>query len=165
MENYYHYFAAKKDLPNKADILQQEDNLHFGAFDRDAALTLINIIVANAKEANKSVAVRIMIGDDLTGQYFMEGVDFLNGLSWLERKEKVVRLSGHSSYYTFLSNMDEHLYDDLIFDESYGFVGGGFPIIVQDVVIGTVTVTGLRHNEDHELVVTALDMFKQSAGY
>jgi uncharacterized protein (UPF0303 family) len=46
----------------------------------------------------------------------------------------------------------------------YAAHGGAFPLIIRDVgVVGTITVSGLPQQEDHELVVTTLRQFLASS--
>ena len=48
----------------------------------------------------------------------------------------------------------------LIPSSDYAAHGGAFPLIIRDVgVVGTITVSGLPQQEDHELVVTTLKQF------
>lgn len=43
---------------------------------------------------------------------------------------------------------------------SYSGSGGGFPIVVAGVgLVGTVAVSGLRHDLDHAFIVEALEQF------
>ena len=48
----------------------------------------------------------------------------------------------------------------LISSSDYAAHGGAFLLIIKDVgVVGTITVSGLPQQEDHELVVTTLKQF------
>ena len=48
----------------------------------------------------------------------------------------------------------------LISSSEFAAHGGAFPLIIRDVgVVGTITVSGLPQEEDHELVVTTLRAF------
>jgi uncharacterized protein (UPF0303 family) len=83
--------------------------------------------------------------------------------AWIERKNRVVRRFGHSSFYVGQSlRLDGvTIAERFLLDEAeYAPHGGAFPVIVRDVgVVGTVTVSGLPQEDDHRLVVGALRAF------
>jgi len=62
---------------------------------------------------DKPFASRIVYRDKIIAEY-----SELKNTSWLNRKEKVCYETKHSSYYIFLDNMQSHLYDYMIDDES-----------------------------------------------
>jgi uncharacterized protein (UPF0303 family) len=75
----------------------------------------------------------------------------------------VVNRFGHSSFYMGISLKSkgqtiEEKY--LIPSSEFAAHGGAFPLIIRGVgVVGTITVSGLPQEEDHELVVTTLRKF------
>ncbi|MBM6929691.1 heme-binding protein [[Clostridium] spiroforme] len=154
MDNYYEYFAEKGNHPDKHDVLKQEESLVFCHFNKEMASKLIENIIAIAKNYHKSISARIIYEEKMLSEYHSDN-------SWLERKEKVCLETKHSSYYAFLDNMDSHQYDYMIHDESYGICGGSFPLIVNQQLKGTITVSGLRPNEDHDVVVAAIKKYKE----
>ena len=162
MDNYYEYFVAKGNHPNSEEILNQETRYSFSQFTRANALRLGLLLVEEAQSYLKPIGIRIVIANQVVFQYFMDGIDIPGGMLWLEKKEKMCNLAGHSSYYAFLENMTTHKYDQCIHDESYGLCGGSFPIVVQNSQVGTITVTGCRPNEDHQIIVAGLEkLFQQ----
>ena len=72
---------------------------------------------------------------------------------WLKRKERTVLESGHSSYYTFFHQDDYPWMKD---NDLYTLGGGGFPINEKGEIVGAICVSGLKHNEDHQLIVDTL---------
>ena len=82
---------------------------------------------------------------------------------WIERKNRVVRRFGHSSYYmgVLYKGVGSSLAERQLVDpHEFAAHGGAFPIIVRDVgPVGTVTVSGLPQEADHRLVVTVLRAF------
>jgi uncharacterized protein (UPF0303 family) len=48
----------------------------------------------------------------------------------------------------------------LISSHDYAAHGGAFPLIIRGVgVVGTITISGLPQQEDHEVVITTLKKF------
>ncbi|MGB9343207.1 heme-binding protein, partial [Trichococcus sp.] len=76
--------------------------------------------------------------------------------TWLDRKEKTVLDSGHSSLYTYLF-ADDVPYKQWASDEAYAIYGGGFPIIEKEEVTGVISVSGLSHREDHRLLAESME--------
>ena len=80
--------------------------------------------------------------------------------AWIERKNRVVRRFGHSSFYMGVSSEGRFNEQFLLDEREYAAHGGAFPVIVRGVgVVGTVTVSGLPQEEDHRLVVSVLRDF------
>ena len=79
---------------------------------------------------------------------------------WIERKNRVVRRFGHSSFYVglLLGLEGTSIEEKFLVDRTlYAAHGGAFPVIVRHVgMVGTVTVSGLPQAEDHRLVVAVL---------
>ena len=109
-------------------------------------------MIEAAKAYAKPFASRIVYRDKIIAEY-----SELENTSWLNRKEKVCYETKHSSYYIFLDNMQFHLYDYMIDDESYGIYGGSFPLYENDAFVGTITFTGLRPQEDHGVIIQVLE--------
>ena len=82
---------------------------------------------------------------------------------WIERKNRVVRRFGHSSFYMGVSSEGRFNEMYLLDESEFAAHGGAFPVIVRGVgVVGTVTVSGLPQEEDHRLVVSVLRAFLAS---
>ena len=64
----------------------------------------------------------------------------------------------------FLENEENGTYKELEEDENYVLCGGAFPIIVKGKMIGCFIVSGLAHEEDHQLIVDALKEYKEITG-
>ncbi|MCD8028144.1 MAG: heme-binding protein [Erysipelotrichaceae bacterium] len=56
----------------------------------------------------------------------------------------------HSSLYVYEHRDEFHL------DDSYAICGGGYPLIVNGELKGAFIVSGLRYDEDHQLIVDVL---------
>jgi uncharacterized protein (UPF0303 family) len=78
--------------------------------------------------------------------------------NWIRRKRNLIELTGEP---TFLVGQrlaaEGKTLDDLELSEvDFAPAGGGYPLIVNDVVVGSVIVSGVPQQDDHALVVEAL---------
>jgi uncharacterized protein (UPF0303 family) len=145
-----------------AALLAEEAELQFTAFRNDTAWELGNRLVEAARERGLAVTVDIRRGDQQLFHAALDGTAADND-AWIERKNRVVRRFGHSSFYvgTSLRLDGTTIAERFLLDEAeYAPHGGAFPVIVRDVgVVGTVAVSGLPQEEDHRLVVETLRAF------
>jgi len=148
--------------PSPEELLGHEEELQFRRFDNDTAWALGQSLVAAARERGAAVTVDIRRGEQQLFHATLPGTAADND-AWIERKNRVVRRFGHSSFYvgTVLRLEGRSLGEKFLLDERhYAAHGGAFPVIVRDVgVVGTVTVSGLPQAEDHRLVVEVLREF------
>ncbi|KAF0554077.1 heme-degrading domain-containing protein [Gigaspora margarita] len=143
-------------------LLQQEQDFQFLAFDSTIALELGLLILKNAQQKGIPVVISITLNTHLLFHYSMPGTSPAD-VEWVRRKNNVVNQFYHSSLY-----VSEYLKQNkklgaetyLVGDKDFVAYGGAFPLIVKGVgVVGTITVSGLSHVEDHELVVLSLKDF------
>ena len=148
--------------PSPDELLAHEDALQFRRFDNDTAWALGQALVAAARERGAAVTVDIRRGEQQLFHAALPGTAADND-AWIERKNRVVRRFGHSSFYvgSLLREEDLSIEQKFLLDERRCAAhGGAFPVIVRDVgVVGTVTVSGLPQAEDHRLVVEVLREF------
>ena len=148
------------------ELQEQEERLQFGRFDHQDAWDLGVRLVGLAQERGHAVTIDIRLGDHQLFHYALAGTSADND-DWIERKIRVVRRFGHSSYLvgqtfrdrgTTFEQDQSHLEPAL-----YAAHGGCFPIILKGTgPVGTVTVSGLPQLDDHRLVVEALELFLRS---
>jgi uncharacterized protein (UPF0303 family) len=147
------------------ELRQQEVEIQFASFTNDTALAVGMALLQEAQKRGKSVAIDITRSGLQLFHFAMEGTSIDNG-EWIKRKNNVVNRFGHSSYYvgTYLKNSGQTIEEKyLISSSDYAAHGGAFPLIIRNVgVVGTITVSGLPQQEDHELVVTTLRQFLAS---
>ncbi|WP_329100830.1 heme-degrading domain-containing protein [Micromonospora sp. NBC_01699] len=144
------------------ELQEQEERLQFDRFDHEDAWDLGNHLVGLARERGHPVTVDIRRGDHQLFHYALPGTSADND-DWIERKIRVVRRFGHSSYLVGQTYRDR----GTTFDQQphldparYAAHGGCFPIILRGTgPVGTVTVSGLPQLDDHRLVVEALGLF------
>ena len=63
------------------------------------------------------------------------------------------------TYQIWQENERSHCYQQYTNDERYVICGGAYPIIVGKGMIGSVIVSGLAHNEDHQIIVDVLSKY------
>ena len=144
------------------ELLQQEEEIQFKSFDNNMAFVIGLALLEAARSKGKGVTIDIARNGQQLFHFAMPGTSRDNDV-WVHRKNNVVNRFGHSSYYMGVSlkskgqTMEEKY---LISSSEYAAHGGAFPLIIRGVgVVGTVTVSGLPQEEDHELVVTTLKKY------
>jgi len=144
------------------ELRRQEEEIQFTSFTNETALAAGLALLREASKRSKPVAIDITRGGQQLFHFAMAGTSIDNG-EWIKRKNRVVNRFGHSSYYMgiYLQNAGQTMEEKYLLPSSeYAAHGGAFPLIIRDVgVVGTVTVSGLPQQEDHELVVTILRQF------
>ncbi|MGE4485188.1 MAG: heme-degrading domain-containing protein [Oscillospiraceae bacterium] len=146
-------------------VEKQENELIFSEFGNEDALKLGLMIIEHAKKYGWAMAVNIEVCDTRCFSYLMPGTTAEN-LNYMRRKINLVHYSGHSSYYChhqLIVKGKDLVKDHGLTDADYVAVGGSFPIKIKGgAVIGTVTVSGRPHKEDHQLVTEAIARFLDS---
>jgi len=136
--------------------LEAEQTLTFETFTHQMAYDFGEKVIRIVKEQGlKPVRIRVTYEDDIIYQYMMEGK---RGAEWLDRKQRTVNETKHSSLYVFEHEAD---YPELTFEAGYAPCGGGFPMIINGELKGCFIVSGLAHDEDHALIVNALQLMKE----
>jgi uncharacterized protein (UPF0303 family) len=140
-------------------LLQEEQELQFTKFNEETAWMLGKQLVEQALSRNLSVTVDITRGEHQLFHASLRGTSADND-EWVKRKVRLVYRFGHSSFYIgqLLKSKGKSIEEAyLISERDYAPHGGCFPVIVRDTgVVGTVTVSGLRQEDDHTLVVQAI---------
>ena len=145
-----------------AQLEAQERRLQFTRFDNDDAWRLGCLLVELARQRSLAVTIDVRRGDQQLFHYALPGTSADND-AWIERKIRVVRRYGYSSYRVgqrFRDQGSSFEEKSRLDPDLYAAHGGAFPILVAGVgPVGTVTVSGLPQLEDHLLVVEALEAF------
>ena len=140
-------------------LLREERALQFPTFTNADAWRLGVALVEAARSRGAGVTIDVRRGDQQLFHAALDGTSADND-AWIERKVRVVRRFGHSSFYvgTSLRLAQTTIREKFLLDEAeYAPHGGAFPIIVRGVgPVGVVTVSGLPQEEDHRLVVGVL---------
>ncbi len=116
----------------------------------DALKFGLRVLEIVEKEHLNNVRIRVRYGRDIVFQYLMDGK---KGEEWLDRKERTVMDSKHSSMYVF-EHKEQYLY--MIDNPQYAVCGGGYPLIVNQKVVGAFCVSGLKHYDDHNIILRVI---------
>lgn len=98
----------------------------------------------------RRIGVRIMIDTKLVFQYLMDGK---NEDNYLMGKEKVVRMTQMSSMYVYEHQDD---YKELLNDPTYCISGGAVPIMIDQSIRGSISISGMTQELDHALACEVL---------
>lgn len=136
-------------------IISEEERFQFENFTFQDALFLSNHILDKCLHDNgKPVGIQISLFNRTLIYCLMDGK---RESEWLNRKAKTVNDSNHSSMFTFISKEDNDIFVEWSQTDEYAICGGGFPITINDIVKGTICVSGREHTEDHALIIDALE--------
>lgn len=140
-------------------LVAEQDRLKFARFDFDDAWAIGLHLVACARQERLAITIDIAVGGQQLFHAALPGTSPDND-RWVARKNRVVGRFFKSSYYiaTLLEAKGQSI------EEVYGLPpadyaasGGAVPITVHGCgVIGTITVSGLPHQDDHRMVVDAI---------
>lgn len=154
--------APETPSPKTPELEQQERELRLTRFDNNDAWRLGCLLVGLARERGLAVTVDVRRGDQQLFHCALPGTTADND-AWIERKTRVVRRYGESSYLVgqrFRDKGGSFEEKSRLDPDRYAAHGGAFPIHITDVgVVGTVTVSGLPQVADHLLVVEGLRAF------
>lgn len=143
-------------------IQEQEKKLQFAEFTNETALAIGLLLIEKAKKENKQVTIDITRCGQQLFHYAFDGTSPDND-QWVIRKNRVVNRFHTSSFYirNLLLSQGKTLEEQYELSSlEYAAHGGAFPMIIKNVgVIGTITVSGLPQEEDHALVVAALEEY------
>lgn len=129
-------------------------------FDHSCAWHVGCSLAARARDEALPIAISIRRNGQTLFSAAMPGTSRDND-DWLKRKAQVVDRFGHSSLFIRESILGGEMPPTAELDlptARYALYGGSFPIVVTRTgVVGSVTVSGLAHTSDHQLVVDALE--------
>ena len=140
-------------------LVVEQDELQFAQFTFDDAYTIGVDLVETARKNGLKIAVDIAVNGQQLFHAALPGTSPDND-QWIVRKNRVVGRFFTSSYYVakLLESQGKSI------EEAYGLsanefapFGGAVPIAIRGTgVIGSITVSGLPDEEDHETVVNAI---------
>jgi uncharacterized protein (UPF0303 family) len=149
-------------FPTADEVLAQEERLTLPACSVDDCLSIGRWLLDRGTERGLAIAIEVWHGGRLVFRAARPGTDAHNDL-YLAGKRRVVEHFGHASLYERL----RHEADGTTFEQAtslafpdYAPHGGGFPLLVRGTGrVGVVLVSGLPQQDDHALIVEALEAF------
>lgn len=148
--------------PDLEVLREQEHRLVFDTFDNTTAWTLGSRMVTAARERKLPIVVSIERNGQRLFHAALPGTAPDND-AWVERKVRVVRRYGRSSYQVgchFRATGGSFEEKSRLDPDQYAAHGGSFPLIIRGVgVVGSITVSGLPQADDHAFVVEQLEQF------
>ncbi len=130
------------------ELRKQEERYHFTFFNHPYAYDL----------AMEILGIRIQLGGLVVFQYLMDKKD---EAKWLRKKERIVQNAGVGFMLAAALQEESGMYEELSDYSQYCPEPGGFPIVVNVELVGSVCVLGLPELEDHELLIEALEAYKE----
>jgi len=144
---------------NLQELLNEEKELQFTSFNEDTAWEIGSSLVEIAKKENLPITIDVTFAGHQLFHASRPGTSVDND-EWIKRKNRQVYRCGHSSFYMgqLLKSEGRSIEEKLLIPESdFGAHGGSFPVIIKrSGVVGTIAVSGLKQEEDHQLVVRAI---------
>lgn len=140
-------------------LLQEEQELQFGWFNETVAWQIGSRMVERGMNEKLPITIDITRGIHQLFHASLPGTSPDND-EWVKRKVRLVYRFGHSSFYMgqLLKNKGKSLEEAYLVSENfYAPHGGCVPIIVKNTgLVGTITVSGLPQEEDHNLVIRSI---------
>lgn len=138
----------------------EERELVFERFTNADALAIGLLLAGKARERGLAIAIDIERAGQRLFHHATEGATPDNA-AWIERKKNLVRRMHRSSWAVGLrlAAAGKTLADSMgpAAAAEHAAHGGCFPVVIRGVgFVGTVTVSGLPQQEDHDLVVEVL---------
>lgn len=130
----------------------EQNQINFSEFLHINALNMgINALMIVKERKLRRIGVRIRLDDKLVFQYLMDGK---NEDNYLKGKENVVIKTGKSSMYVFDHKDD---YQELLNNSNYCVSGGALPIIINNEIRGSISISGMTQELDHALAQEVLE--------
>ncbi|MCI6272697.1 MAG: heme-binding protein [Erysipelotrichaceae bacterium] len=141
------------------DLILEENNLSFEFFNSKIALEIGNYITSKIINNKLDILVDIYAYGKVLYHFSNDNVS-PDKENWIVRKRNTVLYFQHSSKYMNIKigNNQKLLYEKYGLDlKNYCAVAGSFPIYLKNNgLIGAITISGLKPDEDHNLIIEAI---------
>ncbi|GHP13277.1 UPF0303 protein [Lentilactobacillus fungorum] len=153
-------------MPTIEEVTQEERTLQFTKFDNQTALELGYQLVQLAQNRRAAVTIDITRNRQQLFHAALPGTAIDND-EWLKRKINTVYQFGVSSLHKQLEMEEQGRTIEeasLVNKFQFAAAGGCFPVILKGTgLIGTIAVSGMASEEDHQLIVDCLTDFLKLA--
>jgi uncharacterized protein (UPF0303 family) len=140
-------------------IQKQVQSLQFTHFNEQTAWEIGQYLYQEAQQNTYPIVIDIRLNQRQLFYAALPG-STTNNQRWVERKINLVNLTGHSSYYwsLLLKEQNKTIEQKLLLPETdYAPHGGCVPILLKKTgMVGTITVSGLPQEQDHQIVINAI---------
>ena len=144
-----------------AILEKQESLLRFSHVSYSVLHEIGERLRAKAESLGGAVYIQIRLSGFIVYALAMDGTTRNNAL-WAMRKANTSELSGRSSMHDGLVNRarGRTLRERGLDEENYTEEGGSFPIMLKSgVTIGSITVSGMKSEEDHQMIASVLSEY------
>lgn len=154
-------FDGKYRQENLEELLAIERMLRFDTLNSRVAFSLGEIIVQLSAKYQKGLCVSIIRESDqlVIFQYVSDSCSKRN-IDFAMKKRNTVLLTGHCSLWALVQEVvDKNV--AAVFEEGSEClpVGGSFPIYVGENMVATISISGLKNGQDHQIIVDALSSY------
>lgn len=145
------------------EILLEEKGFVFAGFNALTALEIGNYLTKKANELKLPIVIDVSSFQQCLYHFSAVG-STANNEKFIRRKRNTVFLFSHSTKWAAAKvkgDVPAMHQRYATTDADYTILQGGFPIIVASMgLVGAICVSGLTEQEDHNIIVEALDALK-----
>jgi uncharacterized protein (UPF0303 family) len=148
------------------EILLEEQSFVFSGFNATTALEIGNYLTKKATELKLPIVIDISSLQQCLYHFAAVGSTASNE-RFIRRKKNTVCLFSHSTKWAAAKVKNDvtamnQRYGTV--DADYTILQGGFPVIVAQMgLVGSICVSGLTEQEDHNIIVEALNDLKSKS--
>ena len=145
------------------EILMEEQSFVFTGFNANTALEIGNYLTKKANDLKLPIVIDVSSFQQCLYHFAALG-STANNEKFIRRKRNTVLLFSHSTKWVAGKVKNDVLAMHQRYatsDADYTILQGGFPIIVTAMgLVGSICVSGLTEQEDHNIIIDALTALK-----
>ncbi|OKP94240.1 heme-binding protein [Paenibacillus sp. P46E] len=145
---------------------EQEDKYKFEEITQQDICQLGEYLKGISLQLDRPVAIEAALGNFVVFRFYPEGRG-IHEETWIAGKRNTVMAFGLSSKHMMLKMLGKGLTQSHTFAAldpgKFALSGGGFPLKLKNgLLVGSICASGLRDDDDHNVLIQALDKFFQS---